>query len=167
MKCKFLKPVQIANPLFSVDEFEKQQRLNAGKPAGDRTEYPHSPSIDVEEGYELEHPQAWMHCCPGLMNAQPIAEPADEECKAKTLGWLQETRPQKLAQLKQMYEQRHKFKDATVRESIEQQAVAYGIVGSAGDPNEKLAATIANSNLKNTDDHGSSPKAPAKTADAK
>lgn len=40
-------------------------------------------------GTEIEHPKAWMHCLPGFLNSAPIAEPIDEEAKAKVASEME------------------------------------------------------------------------------
>lgn len=32
-------------------------------------------------GTTIEHPDAWVHCLPGHLNSDPIAEPVDDEAK--------------------------------------------------------------------------------------
>jgi hypothetical protein len=40
-------------------------------------------------GTEIDHPEAWLHCLPGFLNARPIAEPADDEATAKVAAEMQ------------------------------------------------------------------------------
>lgn len=42
-----------------------------------------STSGKLPVGTEIDHPDAWMHCLPGFLNARAIAEPVDDEAKAK------------------------------------------------------------------------------------
>lgn len=144
MKCKFKDAVKVSNPLYSMAEHQQAQR--AGKP------YAMTATIEAEAGYVLEHPQAWVHCCPGLYNATPIAVPVDKECREATVEWLQQSRPQKMAELKQLYDQRHKFKDQDVVRSIVEQAVAYGLVGDNEDPNAELLTTLTETDTEQNED---------------
>lgn len=66
MKCRYLKPQEY------VAGFNPQnQPIVELKPAG----------------FEVEHPDAWKLCIPGYGNAEPMAEPADEECAARVEKW--------------------------------------------------------------------------------
>lgn len=126
MKAALKSAQKITNPLYD----HRQHRLALR----DGTAYPHEPQIEVAAGYIIDHPDAHVHCCPGIMNTEPIATPADDECRARVKAFMEKSRPAQLARLSNLYENIGSIKDAEVRKSIEDQARAYGIARGTSDP---------------------------------
>lgn len=86
--------------------------------------------IEVEAGYEFEDHQAWIHCCPGDLNAPPRAEPVDDECRAKVHEWMTVHRPAGIQVIKAQLEQIDLIKDPKDRERLLAMGKAYGLIGS-------------------------------------
>jgi hypothetical protein len=120
MKCKFLKPMQVVNPMWS----------DADASAAARAKIPyHVPQlIDVGAGFEVEDPQAWIHCCPGEFNAPAIAVAADDECREAVRVWMEEKRPKQIALIKAQVEQINMIKDPRDRQHLMAMAEAYGLL---------------------------------------
>lgn len=131
MKAKLLQDSLIVNPLYN--------RREARRAANDGKEYPHPQQIEVAAGFVLTDSDCWVHCCPGYMNATPIAEPADDECREAVQTFLKKTRPQLLQRIRDLYENIHSVKDADLRRHIEAQAQAYGITPGSADVHAELA----------------------------
>lgn len=75
MKARFIKHVKKPNPLFNQAEWAQCQRMGEVYPI------PHD--VVIEPGLVVEHPRAWRACMPGFLNAEPVAEPADESCRLR------------------------------------------------------------------------------------
>lgn len=120
MKCKFLKPMRVMNPVWS----------DADASAAARVQMPyHVPQlIDVGAGFEVEDPQAWIHCCPGEFNSPAIATPADDECREAVRVWMEEKRPKQIALIKAQVEQINMIKEPRDRQHLLAMAEAYGLL---------------------------------------
>ena len=120
MKCKFLKPMRVTNPMWS----------DADASAAARAQMPyHVPQlIDVGAEFEVEDPQAWIHCCPGEFNAPAIATPADDECREAVRVWMEEKRPKQIALIKAQVEQISMIKETRDRQHLLAMAEAYGLL---------------------------------------
>jgi len=118
MKCKFLKPMRLVNPLWS----------DADAAAAGRAQLPyHVPRlIDVGAGFEVDDPQAWIHCCPGEFNSPAIATPSDDECREAVRVWMEEMRPKQIAVIKAQVEQINMIKDPRDKQHLQAMAEAYG-----------------------------------------
>lgn len=120
MKCKFIKPMKLQNPMWS----------DADASAAARAKVPyHVPQqINVEAGFVIEDDQAWIHCCPGEFNAPAIAVPADDECIEAVRVWMEEKRPKQIALIKAQVEQIHMIKDPRDKQHLLAMAEAYGLL---------------------------------------
>ena len=131
MKCRFLNALGVKNPVWS------EQAQNAANDAGVRYSVPFE--VQVAAGYEVEDPQAWMHCCPGSHNAPPIAEPADAECVEAVRLFMTQTRPLGIAAIQAQLDHLEKISNAEDREAVKNLARSYGLVPT-GTP-KKAAGT--------------------------
>jgi hypothetical protein len=122
MKCRFLSAVRILNPAWS------QAAANAATDAG--TVYDVSQTLEFAPGYVVEDPQAWIHCCPGEMNAPPIAEPADEQCAAAVREWMEKQRPAGIAQLKAQLDQIDLLQNPADKQRLLDLGRAYGLIAT-------------------------------------
>lgn len=120
MKCRLLKPTMILNPAFSeadaVAAIERKETYEVPR------------EVEVDAGYEIEDPRAWIHCCPGVLNSAPIAEPADAECTAKVKEFMEVQRPQAIAQIKAQLDQIESFKDPEHKKRLLALGKAYGLL---------------------------------------
>lgn len=130
MKCRLKQQADVPNPLYDL-------KIHRAAVRNGRT-YPHRPTMTVDAGYVLSGANVWIHCCPGLYNAEPIAVPVDDECRTAVIEFMLKTRPARLLELAQVYENRHLISDREIREDIERQAVSVGLIGNNGDPNADL-----------------------------
>jgi hypothetical protein len=122
MRCRFLKPVKVLNPVFS--ERDKHRAEERGE------KYDTPQWIEMSTGYEVNDPQAWIHCCPGEGNSAPIAEAVDDECKDAVRVWMEEKRPAAIAQIKAQIEQIDMIKHPKDRERLLALGRAYGLIGT-------------------------------------
>jgi len=120
MKCSFLGPQTLINPLFD------SRAAAAAKAKGVPYDVPRT--IEVAAGYVVEDPQAWIHCCPGDLNSPPIAEPADEECLEAVRVWMEEKRPLAIAQIKAQVEQIELLTNADDKKRLLAMGKAYGLI---------------------------------------
>lgn len=120
MRCRLLNDALVTNPLYS--ELEERFAIDSGG------SYDTPRQLAVSAGYVIDHPDAWVHCCPGVMNAKPIAEPADDECSAKVRIWMEEKRPAALKQIASQLEQLDTLKDPADRRRLTELARAYGLL---------------------------------------
>jgi hypothetical protein len=136
MKCRFLNAVVVANPTFSHHAFE------AARDAG--TPYDVPRQVTVEAGFIIEDPQAWIHCCPGDSNADPIAEPVDDECREAVRVWMTEKRPAGIAAIKAQLDQIDLIQDEGHRNRLKQLGRAYGLLPSGDSKSAgKLKASVS------------------------
>ena len=94
MKARLISPQRSVNPAFSSKE--KRAVESHGK------SYNVPMYLELPEGFEVEGSQVWGLCCPGHMNAAPVAEPVDDECKERVKKWMTTERPRQLEQIRQM-----------------------------------------------------------------
>ena len=120
MKCRFLSALSLVNPAWS------EQAQNAVRDAG--VPYSVPSQVQVGAGFEVEDPQAWMHCCPGSHNAPPIAEPADDECAEAVRVFMTQTRPLGICAIQAQLDQLDKLTNAEDREAVKNLARSYGLV---------------------------------------
>ncbi len=121
MKCRLLRPTMIFNPLWS--EAESRKASEKGVP------YEVPMEIEVAAGFELSDGQAWIHCCPGDLNAPPIAEPADDECVAAVRDWMENKRPAAIAAIKAQLDQIDKITNPEDKKRLLAMGKAYGLIG--------------------------------------
>lgn len=134
MQCKLLRPGRTPNPAFDRAEMINARR--AGK------QYDEPRDIELPAGTVIDDPQAWMHCCPGVENSEPIAEPVDDECRDRVRHFMQEVRPGRLKQLKMLAGlPRKSFKSDKQYEWIQHLARTYGLVD--GEPSPVSPANTA------------------------
>lgn len=129
MKCRLIRPTMIFNPLWS--EAEARKASAKGVP------YEVPMEIEVGAGFELSDDQAWIHCCPGDMNAPPIAEPADDDCVEAVRVWMEVKRPAAIAAIKAQLDQIDKITNQEDKKRLLAMGKAYGLIG------EKKAAPEA------------------------
>lgn len=84
MKARTIVETEGPNPEFSHAAY------HAACAAG--TVYPVPHTLRYPPGRELDDRQAWILCIPGHANAKPVAEPADDECRAKVERWMTQRR---------------------------------------------------------------------------
>jgi hypothetical protein len=125
MKCKFLIPTQPVNPAYS------QAAANAAAEAGVPYDVPQR--LSFGPGLIVDDPQAWIHCCPGDMNKPPIAEPADDACRAKVAEWMTVNRPAGIAQIKAQLEQIDLLTNDDDKGRLLALGRAYGLIGNKGE----------------------------------
>jgi len=82
-------------------------------------------------GHLMDDPHCWIHCVPGYMNAPPIAEPVDDECRARVARWM-ETRSAKLDGLRAMVRNKDNATPAQAKQ-LEKLAEAYDIETEGSD----------------------------------
>lgn len=95
MKVRLLRDTDGPNPMFNAKEYSKAR--------AERRKYPYHHSIIIPKGTEIDHPDAHIHCRPGVNNAPPLAEPVDDEAKAEHAAYLL-TVPGRLLELKALAE---------------------------------------------------------------
>lgn len=122
MKCKLLAATLIANPLWSQAALDKARSM--------RVPYTVPPEIEVSAGYVLTDPNAWVHCCPGDLNAPAIAEPADDECVAAVREWMEVKRPAAIAAIAAQLEQIDMITNAEDKKRLMAMGKAYGLLPS-------------------------------------
>lgn len=135
MKCRFLVDVKIMNPAWS------QKDANAAADA--KVPYNVPQQFEVSAGYQVEDPQAWIHCCPGDLNSAPIAEPADEECAAAVKEWMEVKRPAAIQQIKAQLDQIEFIKHPEDKQRLLAMGKAYGLIGASAEKKSKKAETPA------------------------
>jgi hypothetical protein len=123
MKCRFLVPTKPLNPAWSQKDFFAAQ--DAGVP------YNVPRHLSFAAGYTVEDPNAWIHCCPGDMNSAPIAEPVDDECRAKVKEWMEIHRPAGIAQIKAQLEQIDLLTNDDDKGRLLALGRDYGLIGKA------------------------------------
>lgn len=121
MKCRLLNAMRIMNPAWS------EAAANEAKAKGEKYNIPFE--IDVAAGFEISDPQAWIHCCPGDLNAPPIAEPADAECVEAVRVWMEEKRPAAIAAIKAQLDQIDKVTNPEDKKRLLAMGKAYGLLG--------------------------------------
>ena len=122
MKARYIQEARAVNPAFS----NKAKREAAAK--GET--YDVSPYMQIPVGFEEEGPLCWTHCVPGHMNAPPVCEPADDECKERVRKWMEEQRPLELERIRQMAQPENlKRLNKNTRGYVEELAEAYGLIG--------------------------------------
>lgn len=129
MKCKFLNPLKVSNPAWS--EKDRSDARDAGR------KYDVPERVEVDAGYEVEDPQAWIHCCPGDLNSAPIAEPSDDECRDAVRVWMEEKRPAAIKAIAAQLEQIDQLKNPEDRARLLAMGQAYGLVGFAAASDSK------------------------------
>lgn len=132
MKCKLLAATLIANPLWSQAALDKARSM--------RVPYTVPPEIEVAAGYVLTDPNAWVHCCPGDLNAPPIAEPADEECVVAVREWMEVKRPVAIAAIAAQLEQIEMIKNPEDKKRLLAMGKAYGLLGRKENPAGEVKA---------------------------
>ena len=130
MKARLKQPGQVRNTLYSAAAAREAKK--AGKP------YAHAPYLSVKAGYVIDHPKAWIKCCPGLFNADPDAEPVDDECRAKVRNFMETARPEALKQLKNLIDNLDSIEDEDTRRELVTMAKAYGVWPGTEDANADL-----------------------------
>lgn len=123
MRCRTLVPVKIRNPLWNESAAAAARQSGAA--------YVEPSTLDVDAGYELSGPDCWIHCCPGDLNAPPIAEPLDDECREAVRVWMQDRRPRALEEIKNALQSLHAIKDPEHRKRLQAMGVAYGLLPGA------------------------------------
>ena len=123
MKVALLSSMRVANPCYSADEAAQAQQAGV--------DYPFEAEMQVDEGYVMEGPDVWVHCCPGAGNTPAIAEAVDDECRAAVVHWMTKVRPGAIEQIRQAFEQVDKIKDPEYRKRITELARSYGIGGAS------------------------------------
>lgn len=121
MKCKLLRPTLVMNPVWS--EAEAREASAKGVP------YLVPAEVEVAAGYELSGDQAWIHCCPGDLNAPPIAEPSDAECVEAVRVWMEVKRPAAIAAIKAQLDQIDKVTNPDDKKRLLAMGKAYGLIG--------------------------------------
>lgn len=131
MRVRLLRETTGPNPKFDAEE-----KLRVEQAGGT---YPHHHTITLIPGTEIEHPQAFRLCQTGYMNAPAIAEPIDDEAKARHAQYLKQ-RPQRLAKLRLHI--RNPPKDKKTQAHLKTLAEAYDLDPITGDPlnGEPIAA---------------------------
>lgn len=136
MQAKTIVPVTIRNPLWNEEEY------HAAKDAG--REYSTTSTLEVDPGYVLDGPDAWIHCCPGDLNSPAIAEPLDDECREKVRVWMEVKRPAAIEQIRQNLKNIEHFKNPDDKARLLAMGRAYGLIGpeqpAAGKAPKKPAA---------------------------
>lgn len=122
MKCRLLRDQILLNPMFS--DRDRKLAEESGLP------YEVPRTFEVGAGYVIEDPQAWIHCCPGDLNAPPIAEAADDECAEAVRVWMEEKRPAAIAQIKAQLDNIQFVKNPDDKERLLAMGRAYGLIGS-------------------------------------
>lgn len=135
MKCRFLIATKPLNHEWSQEAFD------AARDAGTTYDVPRH--LSFGPGYEKEDPLAWIHCCPGEMNAPAIAEPADDECRAKVKVWMEVNRPQGIATLKAQLDQIELITDERDKKHLLALGRAYGLIGTGKPAESPEAAATA------------------------
>lgn len=83
MKVKLLRDADGPNPDYSHEEAVRAYK------AGDIYDIPHT--IVIPAGTILDHPDAHIHCQHGYGNEEPLAEPVDDQAKARYKLYLANT----------------------------------------------------------------------------
>lgn len=122
MRIRYINAMLVTNPAWS--EADKYAARDAGKPYGV------PPLIEVDPGYEIEDPLAWIHCCPGDLNSAPIAEPVDDSCREAVRVWMEVKRPIAILQIKSQLEQIDMIKNPEDRKRLLAMGEAYGLIGN-------------------------------------
>jgi hypothetical protein len=131
MKCRLIAATLLLNAEYS--RAAAQAAKDAGKP------YDVPVQIEVEPGYVMDHPDVWIHCCPGDLNSDPIAEPVDDECREAVRVWMNEKRPAAIASIKAQLDQIDLIKDEGHRNRLKQLARAYGVLPGTDGKQSKSA----------------------------
>lgn len=132
MKAKMLKDAIVPNPVYDT-----RQHLQA-EAKGET--YPHSPQLEVSAGYIANGREAWYLCVPGLMNAEPVAEPLDRECMDAVNGWMKKHRPQVLEDYQAQLDNLEHIKDKSAKALILRRAKAYGLATESDAARAEAAA---------------------------
>lgn len=122
MKATLITVQQVRNPLWNETE-AAQARLTNQK-------YPHSDLIEVGPGYVLDDPDCWIHCCPGELNAPPIAEPADDECREAVRYWMEQKRPVAIQQIRVALANIEHIRNPDDKKRLLAMGRAYGLIGA-------------------------------------
>jgi hypothetical protein len=121
MRCRFIVPVKVLNPQWSENDF------HAARDRGEKYTIPQW--LDTDPGYEIEGPDAWLHCCPGEMNSAPRAEAVDDECKEAVRVWMEDKRPGQILLIKAQLEQIDKITNPQDKARLLEMGKAYGLIG--------------------------------------
>jgi hypothetical protein len=129
MRCALLASTRISNPLFNRAEFDRARQ--------ESRKYLVPEQIEVGAGFQLEGEDAWIHCCPGDFNADPIAEPVDDECREKVREWMEEKRPLAIAQIRAQLDQIDLITDPRDKQHLLAMARSYGLISDKAKPPAK------------------------------
>ena len=123
MRIRFINAMLVTNPAWSEADMHAAQDR--------REKYAVPALIDVDPGYEIADPLAWIHCCPGDLNSAPIAQPVDDECREAVRVWMEEKRPAAIAAIKAQLEQIDMLTNREDRKRLLAMGEAYGLTGKS------------------------------------
>ena len=132
MKARMLKDAIVPNPVYDT-----RQHLQA-ESKGET--YPHSPQLEVSAGYIASGNLAWSLCVPGMMNADPVAEPVDQDCMAAVKAWMTKNRPEILENYQAQLDNLEHIKDKAAKALILRRAKAYGLATESDAARAEAAA---------------------------
>lgn len=132
MRIRYLNPMRLLNPAWS--------QAAADRAADEGVAYDVPQFLEFKSGFEIDDPQAWIHCCPGDMNSAPIAEPVDDECRAEVKKWMEVYRPAGIAAIKAQLEQIDSLTNPQDRRRLMDLGRAYGLIGTKTERTSSAAA---------------------------
>lgn len=132
MRATLLVESQIRNPVWN--EAAAKAASDSGR------EYDVPALVSVAPGFVLEGDDCWIHCCPGDMNAQPIAEPACDACREAVRVWMETRRPAAIESIRNALANLSSFKNPQDRDRLTAMGRAYGLIGGEAAASPKKPA---------------------------
>lgn len=131
MQARTLIALKVLNPLWSESDLRMAERA--------KQKYEVPQQLEVDAGYILTGSDCWIHCCPGDLNAAPIAEAVDDECREAVRIWMEEKRPAAIEQIRQALKNLDSYKNREDRERLMAMGRAYGLIGTTAATAEPAA----------------------------